>query len=75
VKYKPRAGGSFGIFTMENDGWSINCPLADDWWELTANGQGTIASIPAMFVPPDTVDVFVYENGNDTPIISKAFGY
>lgn len=75
LRYKPRAGGGFGIIPMENNGWTINGPSADDWWELSAVGQGTTVSIPAMFGPPDIVDVFVYENGSDTPIISKAFGY
>ena len=75
VKYKARVGDGFGIFTMENNGWTIDGPSAENWWELSAIGQGTVVSIPAMFGPPDSVDVFVYENDSDTPIFTKTVGY
>jgi hypothetical protein len=75
VRYRSRSGGGFGIWPGENDGWTIRGPFSDYWRELVANKQGSVVSIPVMFGPPDTVDVLIYENGSDIPVITKAIGW
>ena len=73
VIFKPTPGytsSGIGIWSMENDGWTINNLNADST-NLQANGTGQIVSVPFQFGPPTSIDFFIYENNSAIPTNTK----
>jgi len=66
-----------GLFKLENEGWKIVTVNSNDV-KLTADGQGETVFVPFMLGPPiypGRVDMFIYENGSDTPAFTKIIEY
>ncbi len=73
VIFKPTPGytsSGIGIWSMENEGWTIN-NLDADSTNLQADGNGQIVTVPFQFGPPTSIDFFIYENKGLEPTNTK----